>query len=338
MNAQVTISGISQNSNECDNPGNSDRMQKSLKESDGQPDCFVTHGKRLHNSTFRPQPVTSLISLSQIQKNILSHSDRKRRRLQYDNAWNILEKGDARLSNHNKPSVTTKQLNTSYVFVGSVQETSREVKAPPTHSSGLTDDSSRYSGDTEDYKSRSKVCSMKKICKYVLWILIILSITAVVAISAINYQNSQAKKLTNSMEAQIDDNNEINKTLGIVLDKFDAIKKSIESMKSLVEETNNNVKSRNDLTNQRSPVYSSGGSVSDSSDSGGQCKHTTNDGCVKDCRLMCNGDYQSCETCEGYVSCNSEYLTKRKCSNTDIILFWDDKLKACEHRSSTCIV
>lgn len=85
-------------------------------------------------------------------------------------------------------------------------------------------------------------------------------------------------------------------------------------------------------------VYSSGGSVSDSSDSEGQCKHTTNDGCVKDCRLMCNGDYQSCETCEGYVSCNSEYLTKRKCSNTDIILFWDDKLKACEYRSSTCIV
>ncbi|XP_065941718.1 uncharacterized protein [Magallana gigas] len=287
-------------------------MQKSLRESDGQPDCFVTHGKRLHNGTFRSQPVTSLISLSQIQKNILSHSDRKRRRLQYDNAW-----------------------NTSYVFVGSVQETSREVKAPPTHSSGLTDDSSRYSGDTEDYKSRSKVCSMKKICKYVLWILIILGISAVVAISAINYQNSQAKKLTNSMEAQIEDNNEINETLGIVLDKFDAIKKSIESMKSLVEETNNNVKSRNDLTNQRSPVYSSGGSVSDS---GGQCKHTTNDGCVKDCRLMCDGDYQSCETCEGYVSCNSEYLTKRKCSNTDIILFWDDKLKACEYRSSTCIV
>lgn len=85
-------------------------------------------------------------------------------------------------------------------------------------------------------------------------------------------------------------------------------------------------------------VYSSGGSESDSSDSGGQCKHTTTDGCVKDCRLMCNGDYQSCETCEGYVSCNSEYLTKRKCSNTDIILFWDDKLKACEYRSSTCIV
>uniref|UniRef100_A0A8W8NLC2 Uncharacterized protein n=1 Tax=Magallana gigas TaxID=29159 RepID=A0A8W8NLC2_MAGGI len=91
-NTQGTITGVSQNSNECDNAGNSDRVQKS------------------HSSTFLPQPVTPLVSLSQIQKNILSHSDIEKRRLQYDNAWNILEKGDPRLSNHYGPSVTTKQL------------------------------------------------------------------------------------------------------------------------------------------------------------------------------------------------------------------------------------
>ncbi|XP_052698487.1 uncharacterized protein LOC128176227 isoform X2 [Crassostrea angulata] len=306
MNTQGTITGVSQNSNECDNPGNSDRVQKS------------------HSSTFLPQPVTPLLSLSQIQKNILSHSDTEKRRLQYDNAWNILGKGDSRLSNHYGPSVTTKQLNTSYVFVGSVQETSREVKLPPTPSSGLTDDTSQYSLDTKDYKPRSK-----KICKYLLWILIILGISAVVAISTVYYQNSQPNQITNSMEAQIDGTNEINKTLGIVLDKFSSIKQSIESMKSLVKEINKPL--------NRAPAYTSSDSLSDSSNSG-QCRNDTNGECVKDCTFMCRGDYQSCETCIGYVTCDHGKIFKRICVNPrfNITLFWDDKLKACEFKSSTC--
>uniref|UniRef100_A0A8W8NI06 Uncharacterized protein n=1 Tax=Magallana gigas TaxID=29159 RepID=A0A8W8NI06_MAGGI len=206
-NTQGTITGVSQNSNECDNPGNSDRVQKS----------------------------------------------------------NILEKGDSSLSNHYGPSVTTKQLNTSYVFVGSVQETSREVKLPPTPSSGLTDDTSQYSLATKDYKPRSK---------------------------------------------------------------------SIESMKSPMKETNNNVNMKNDFTTQRSPAYTS----SEYSSNSGQCRNATNGECVKDCTFMCRGDYQSCETCKGYVSCEYGYLSKRICINPrlNITLFWDDKLKGCEFESSTC--
>ncbi|XP_052699483.1 uncharacterized protein LOC128176735 isoform X5 [Crassostrea angulata] len=279
-NTQGTITGVSQNSNECDNPGNSDRVQKS------------------HSSTFLPQP-------------------------------NILEKGDSSLSNHYGPSVTTKQLNTSYVFVGSVQETSREVKLPPTPSSGLTDDTSQYSLATKDYKPRSK-----KICKYLLWILIILGISAVIAISTVYYQNSQLNQITNSMEAQRDGNNEINKTLGIVLDKLNSIKQSIESMKSPMKETNNNVNMKNDFTTQRSPAYTS----SEYSSNSGQCRNATNGECVKDCTFMCRGDYQSCETCKGYVSCEYGYLSKRICINPrlNITLFWDDKLKGCEFESSTC--
>ncbi|XP_052698644.1 uncharacterized protein LOC128176227 isoform X4 [Crassostrea angulata] len=272
MNTQGTITGVSQNSNECDNPGNSDRVQKS----------------------------------------------------------NILGKGDSRLSNHYGPSVTTKQLNTSYVFVGSVQETSREVKLPPTPSSGLTDDTSQYSLDTKDYKPRSKKpCFLKKICKYLLWILIILGISAVVAISTVYYQNSQPNQITNSMEAQIDGTNEINKTLGIVLDKFSSIKQSIESMKSLVKEINKPL--------NRAPAYTSSDSLSDSSNSG-QCRNDTNGECVKDCTFMCRGDYQSCETCIGYVTCDHGKIFKRICVNPrfNITLFWDDKLKACEFKSSTC--
>lgn len=165
----------------------------------------------------------------------------------------------------------------------------------------------------------------------------ILGISAVVAISTANYQNSQPNQITNSMEAQLDGNDEINKTLGVVLDKFDSIKQSIESVKSIVEETNNNVNMKNDSTNQRSPDYSSSESLSDSSNSG-QCRNATNGECVKDCHFMCSGDYQSCETCKGYVTCDHGYLTNRSCIilRSNIIRFWDDNLKVCEFESSTC--
>uniref|UniRef100_A0A8W8NLB6 Uncharacterized protein n=1 Tax=Magallana gigas TaxID=29159 RepID=A0A8W8NLB6_MAGGI len=178
------------------------------------------------------------------------------------------------------------------------------IQLPPTPSSGLKDDTSQYSLDTKDYKPRSK--------RYPLFI-----------------TNSQPNQITNSMEAQIDGNNEINKTLGIVLDKFSSIKQSIESMKSLVEETHK--------PPNRAPGYSSSESLLDSSNSG-QCRNATNGECVKDCHFMCRGDYQSCETCKGYVSCDHGYLTKRICINPrfNITLFWDDKLKACEFESSTC--
>lgn len=202
-----------------------------------------------------------------------------------------------------------------------MQETSREVKLPPTPSSGLTDDTSQYSLDTKDYKPRSK-----KICKYLLWILIILGISAVVAISTVYYQNSQPNQITNSMEAQIDGTNEINKTLGIVLDKFSSIKQSIESMKSLVKEIN---KPLNRATAYPYKEYPS---------NSGQCRNATNGECVEDCTFMCRGDYQSCETCIGYVTCDHGRLTERICINPrfNITLIWDDKLKACEFKSSTC--
>uniref|UniRef100_A0A8W8NLC8 Uncharacterized protein n=1 Tax=Magallana gigas TaxID=29159 RepID=A0A8W8NLC8_MAGGI len=347
MNLQETIANVSENSNECDNPermqklgtwyGHVQKMQGSgvqLKESVGQSSCFVPHAKRLHNSTFNSQPVTPLISLTQIQDHILSHSDIERRRLQYDNAWDILENEDSKLSNHYRPSVTTKQSNTSYVFVGSVQKASREVKSPPTSSSCQTDDTSKYSGDTEDYKPKSKKsCSMKKICKYILLILIFLGISAVIAMSTVYYQDSQTIH-SNSMEAQRVGNNDINKTHTSVLEKLDSIKKSIESIKIFSEDTNTYVNSTNNLPNQTSPGYSNGGSGT-----GVQCLNSTNNVnnvCVNSCVQMCDMDYQSCETCEGYVTCSNEKLDIRICSKTSLILYWDDILKACEHKSSTC--
>uniref|UniRef100_A0A8W8NQA0 Uncharacterized protein n=2 Tax=Magallana TaxID=2171616 RepID=A0A8W8NQA0_MAGGI len=77
---------------------------------------------------------------------------------------------------------------------------------------------------------------------------------------------------------------------------------------------------------------------SEYSSNSGQCRNATNGECVKDCTFMCRGDYQSCETCKGYVSCEYGYLSKRICINPrlNITLFWDDKLKGCEFESSTC--
>ena len=61
--------------------------------------------------------------------------------------------------------------------------------------------------------------------------------------------------------------------------------------------------------------------------------------CVSDCRGMPNGDYQSCKTCEGYVSCSNGYYFDRPCAPNhpgEKPLVWDDVKKRCEYESTTC--
>lgn len=70
------------------------------------------------------------------------------------------------------------------------------------------------------------------------------------------------------------------------------------------------------------------------SGSGGQCYNSTTKGCVDHCDRMCDGDYQSCETCNGYVTCANRKLHPRDCPNR--FLVWDDQTKTCESVSSTC--
>ena len=55
--------------------------------------------------------------------------------------------------------------------------------------------------------------------------------------------------------------------------------------------------------------------------------------CVSDCRHMPNGDYQSCETCEGYVTCAYGRLYDRPCPAN---LLWDDERERCLWESRTC--
>ena len=61
--------------------------------------------------------------------------------------------------------------------------------------------------------------------------------------------------------------------------------------------------------------------------------------CVSDCRGIPDGDYQSCKTCEGYVSCSNGRYFDRPCAPThpgEKPLVWDDVKKRCEYESTTC--
>ena len=55
--------------------------------------------------------------------------------------------------------------------------------------------------------------------------------------------------------------------------------------------------------------------------------------CVSTCRHISNGDYQSCNTCAGYVTCVHGLLYERSCP-ADLV--WDDVQGRCEWTSSTC--
>ena len=60
------------------------------------------------------------------------------------------------------------------------------------------------------------------------------------------------------------------------------------------------------------------------------------DPCVSDCSGMPNGDYQSCETCERFVTCSNGHYYDMPCAPSDPPLVWDDVKKRCEYESTTC--
>nr|XP_022317354.1 uncharacterized protein PFB0145c-like [Crassostrea virginica] len=66
---------------------------------------------------------------------------------------------------------------------------------------------------------------------------------------------------------------------------------------------------------------------------GGTCIHVTMGDCVADCYNICDGDFQSCNTCTGYITCANRNLYNRPCFGN---LVWDDTTKSCEATSNTC--
>lgn len=55
--------------------------------------------------------------------------------------------------------------------------------------------------------------------------------------------------------------------------------------------------------------------------------------CVHNCTNDDDGDYQSCNRFNGYVSCGGHVLSNRDCPST---LVWDSLKGKCEYNSSTC--
>ncbi|XP_055996161.1 uncharacterized protein LOC125647708 [Ostrea edulis] len=55
--------------------------------------------------------------------------------------------------------------------------------------------------------------------------------------------------------------------------------------------------------------------------------------CVDNCTNVDDHDYQSCNTCNGYVTCSNGRLSNMTCPGK---LVWDDYNKTCEWNSTTC--
>ena len=56
--------------------------------------------------------------------------------------------------------------------------------------------------------------------------------------------------------------------------------------------------------------------------------------CVSSCTRMPDGDYQSCNGCNVYLTCSNETsYDDRPCLDG---LVWDNNLKTCERESTTC--
>lgn len=60
--------------------------------------------------------------------------------------------------------------------------------------------------------------------------------------------------------------------------------------------------------------------------------------CVNNCTNRNDGQYQSCFTCHGFVSCSNGVLYNNTCSEflENQPLVWDNIIRRCDVRSSTC--
>lgn len=81
-------------------------------------------------------------------------------------------------------------------------------------------------------------------------------------------------------------------------------------------------------------IAGGGSGLGSGTDSGGHCYNSTTNGCVDQCYNMCDGDYHSCWTCKGYITCANRILWPRNCSDNHLV--WDDHTKRCDSVSNTC--
>ena len=57
-------------------------------------------------------------------------------------------------------------------------------------------------------------------------------------------------------------------------------------------------------------------------------------GCVSECTGLATADYQSCNSCNMYVTCLGNFMWEdRQCPDKSV---WDDDIKMCSLTSPTC--
>nr|XP_034304789.1 uncharacterized protein LOC117682068 isoform X2 [Crassostrea gigas]XP_034304796.1 uncharacterized protein LOC117682068 isoform X3 [Crassostrea gigas] len=303
---------------------------------------YISRGPRFNLTTFRGP----------------SQYDRRGQCVFYDNARNVPGREDFRSSNQSSGSNSS--YPSSYEQVQSAQSSPRYTEPTPSpHSVPEYPASQRdvYHRATETDQSiqKHKGCSIKKICKYIVWTTIFLGISFGVALSTFNNFN------TSDLERQmLKGNDEINKTVARSLKLVDdSLKEAIVSVRNGSQTISNESSSNSNKTEAQiremktmlltlfeelkrnitsywnSQVNRGGGSgLGSGSDSGGHCYNSTTNGCVDQCYNICDGDYQSCWTCKGFITCANRNLWQRNCS--EIHLVWDDHTKRCESVSNTC--
>lgn len=314
-------------------------------------DWYIPRGYRFNHRTFREQPIPPLSPLDQQQPNVrgtggvISQYNRRGQCVFYDNARNVPGIGGFRSSNISGGSDSTN--SSSYEQVQSAQSSPRYTEATP--------DSNHRATETDQSIQKHKGCSIKKICKCVVWTAIFLGISFGVALSTLNNVN------TSDLERQmLQGNDEINKTLARSLKMVDnSLKEVIVSARNGSQTVSNESSSHSNKTEAQirdmktmlltlfeelernitsywnSQVKRGGGSgLGSGTDSEGHCYNSTTNGCVDQCYNICDGDYQSCWTCKGYITCANRILHQRNCSDSHLV--WDDHTKRCESVSNTC--
>nr|XP_034320078.1 uncharacterized protein LOC105342326 isoform X6 [Crassostrea gigas] len=316
---------------------------------------YISRGPRFNLTTFRGP----------------SQYDRGRQCAFYDNVWNIPGREDFRSSNQSSGSYpssyeqvqsaqSSPRYTESYEQVQSAQSSPRYTEPTPSphlvpeYPASQRDDNHRAT-ETDQSIQKHKGCSIKKICKYIVWTTIFLGISFGVALSTFNNVN------TSDLERQmLKGNDEINKTVARSLKLVDdSLKEAIVSVRNgsqtISNESSSNSKKteaqiremktmlltlfeelkRNITSYWNSQVNRGGGSgLGSGSDSGGHCYNSTTNGCVDQCYNICDGDYQSCWTCKGFITCANRNLWQRNCSDSHLV--WDDHTKRCESVSNTC--
>nr|XP_022304097.1 uncharacterized protein LOC111111403 isoform X1 [Crassostrea virginica] len=203
-----------------------------------------------------------------------------------------------------------------------------------------------------DSALKERTCSMKKICKYSIWILIFLLISGIVALSTINQQKTdEVESFANAFPELLRGQDEEIRSINLTIDNtvktvhgsMNSMNLKLSKVQELTIVTNRSLydvratmkkwfkEFKKNLTDY--VVNTSYSGIISDKQLDGRCKNVTVGTCVSTCYDKCDGYYQSCKRCSGYVTCDGRVLHERNCPGA---LVWTDDMRRCESTSNTC--